>query len=140
MSDIKQESVLHREVGTLEFRTIVRVPAGASLAEVAQKLRDEDVSSVLVGDEPREIVTERDLTEALAKGYGPTTPVEEIAERLPLWVTTTSHIADVATMMLHHQVRHLIVLEPSGKAVGVVSMRDVFSLLLPPGTPYVPTS
>ena len=135
------QEVLHREVGTLDLRTVVRVPAGASLSEVATRLlRDEDVSSVLVGDKPREIVTERDLTQALAKGLGPATPVEDIAERTPVWVTTTSEIADVATLMLHHEVRHIIVLAPSGDAVGVLSMRDIFSLLLPARTPYLPKS
>jgi signal-transduction protein with cAMP-binding, CBS, and nucleotidyltransferase domain len=124
-------AALHRELGTLSLREVVRVPAGASLRETASRLREADVSSALVGDSSRDIVTERDLTRAFAEGRGPDDPVEAIEERTPLWATTTSYVIDAAWMMLHHEIRHLIVLGIDGKAVGVVSMRDIFSMLIP---------
>lgn len=126
-----QEEQLHREIGTLALKEVVRVPARCSIRDAARHLRESNVSLALIGDEPREIITERDLTRALAEGHDATESVEQIAERTPLWVTTTSHVADVATMMLEHEVRHLVVLAPNGKAVGVVSMRDVFAMLVP---------
>lgn len=125
------ELELRRQVGTLRLRPIVRVPVGASLREAARAMREANVSSALVGDQPRQIVTERDLTRALAEGIGPEEPVEHVAERIPVWVTTTSQLIDVAEIMLRHQLRHLIVVATSGEEVGIVSMRDVFALLLP---------
>jgi len=122
---------LHRELGTLPLRPVVRVPEGARLGEVAKRLREEEVSSVLVGESPREIITERDLTRALAEGMGSDDPIGAITERTAVWATTTSHVIDAARMMLHHEIRHLIVLAPDGTAAGVISMRDIFSLLLP---------
>jgi len=98
---------------------------------VAKRLREEEVSSVLVGESPREIITERDLTRALAEGMGSDDPIGAITERTAVWATTTSHVIDAARMMLHHEIRHLIVLAPDGTAAGVISMRDIFSLLLP---------
>lgn len=122
---------LRREVGTLPLRPIVRVTEGATLREVARAMREANVSSALVGHLPRRIVTERDLTRGLAEGLGPDAPVEEVAERIPVWVTTTSQVLDVAEMMVRHQLRHLIVVAPRGEEVGIVSMRDVFALFLP---------
>ena len=122
---------LHRELGTLSLRDVVRVPARATLRETASVLREADVSSALVGDSHRDIVTERDLTRALAEGWGPQAPVDAFDERTPIWATTTTHVIDAAEMMLHHGIRHLIVLGIDGKAVGVVSMRDIFSMLIP---------
>lgn len=124
------EEVLHRKLGELDLGPVVRVPRRCSLREVAVRLRETNVSSALVGDAPRDIVTERDLTHALATGRGPWDPVGPIEKRMAVWAVTTSEVVDAAEMMLLHEVRHLIVLDVSGRAVGVVSMREIFSLLL----------
>ena len=131
MTTPEEAMSLHRELGTLPLRDVVRVPAGASLRETAERLRKADVSSALVGDSQRDIVTERDLTHALAEGHGPDDPVEAIEERTPIWAVTSSHVIDAAEMMLRHEIRHLIVLRPDGRAAGVISMREIFSLLVP---------
>ena len=123
---------LHRELGTLlSPRRRAGPGRHVELRETASMLREANVSSALVGDSQRDIVTERDLTRALAEGWGPQAPLDAFEERTPIWATTTTHVIDAAEMMLHHEVRHLIVLGIDGKAVGVVSMRDIFSMLVP---------
>jgi signal-transduction protein with cAMP-binding, CBS, and nucleotidyltransferase domain len=117
-------------LGALAFRPLVRVSAGTSLAETARRLRTADVSSALVDEAGLVIVTERDLTAALARGLSPRTLVGEIAHTTPIWVTTTSTVSEAAAMMLHHEVRHIIVILPEGTPIGIVSMRDIFSVLL----------
>lgn len=126
-----REEQLHREIGSLTLKEIDRIPAHCSIRDAACHFRESNVSLVLIGDGPRQVITERDITRALAEGIDPADPVEEIAEHTPLWVTTTSHVIDVARMMLEHEVRHLIVLTPNGNAAGVISMRDVFEMLVP---------
>lgn len=132
MDDTSVEDELRRQVGTLRLGPLVRVSPGASLRETARTMREANVSSALVGQLPRRIVTERDLTRALAEGFGPDDAVEQVAGRIPVWATTTSQVFDVAVMMLRHQLRHLVIVDPDGEEVGIVSMRDVFALLLPP--------
>ena len=124
-------AALHRQLDTLELRAVVRMPGGSTLREAASLLRQMNVSSALVGDSHRDIVTERDLTRALAEGRGPDDVVENIVEGTPVWASTTSYVVDAAEMMLHHGIRHLIVIGVDGRAAGVVSMRDIFALLLP---------
>ncbi|HLI16522.1 MAG TPA: CBS domain-containing protein [Acidimicrobiales bacterium] len=118
------------EVGELELRPVVHVPHGASLRQAARVMRAADVSALLVGELPRELVTERDLTRALALGLGGDEQVETVASPWPYWVTTTSHLVDAARMMLAHEVRHLLVVTPEGRVAGILSMRQVFSGLL----------
>ena len=131
MSDTNADMPLGRLVGSLSLRPVVRVPAGASLQEAARVLRGANVSSALVGDGPRRIVTERDLCRALAEGLGPSDAVASVVQHIPVWATTTSQVFDVAVMMLQHQVRHLVVVSPAGEEAGIVSMRDVLALVLP---------
>lgn len=133
MADARaQLTDINSSLADLRFAEVVRVPIGTSLGEVARRLREANVSSAVVGDSPAPstIVTERDLTKALAEGKSSADPVESVATRTPLWATVTSRVEDAADIMLHHEIRHLIVIGPEGRPVGVLSMRDVFSVLL----------
>jgi CBS domain-containing protein len=119
-------------IGQLSLQPVVTVPPGISLREVASRLEKANVSSALVETHglPREFVSERDLARGLAKGRGPTDTVETVATRGPVWATTTTTLGEAADMMVDHEIRHLLVLSAEGEAVGVLSMRDVFPVLL----------
>jgi CBS domain-containing protein len=121
---------LQHPIDASPLREVVRVVSDESIKEVARTVREENVSSLLVGDQPQKIVTEQDLSRALADGLGPHDPVTAIAECAPLWVVTNSPVVDVAHMILRHEVRNRVVLKASGEAVGVVSMRDLFAMLV----------
>jgi signal-transduction protein with cAMP-binding, CBS, and nucleotidyltransferase domain len=71
------------------------------------------------------VVTERDLLRAVAAGEDPATAVVE--DRMTGEVVTAAPdwpIADAATLMVKHGVRHVLVFEGSELA-GILSMRDV---------------
>ncbi|WP_343232978.1 CBS domain-containing protein [Miltoncostaea marina] len=71
------------------------------------------------------VVTERDLLRAVANGLDPARELVEdhmtgaVVSAAPDWP-----IADAATLMIKHGVRHVLVFEGS-ELVGVLSMRDV---------------
>lgn len=119
-------------IGQLSLRKLVTVPSGLTLREVASRLEKANVSSALIETHglPREFVSERDLARGLAKGRGPTDTVETVATKGPVWATTTTTLGEAADMMVQHEIRHLLVLSADGEAVGVLSMRDVFPVLL----------
>ena len=71
------------------------------------------------------IITERDLTAALAEDADPaTTPVSDYMTPAPEVLRPDSELADAAHVMLELGIRHLPVV-CSGQLVGVLSMRDV---------------
>ena len=71
------------------------------------------------------IITERDLTAAVAEGADPaTTPVADYMTAAPEVLRPDSELADAAHTMLQLGVRHLPVVQ-GGRLVGVLSMRDV---------------
>ena len=123
----------HATVGSLALRPVVTVPEGASLAEVARRLEEANISAALVGDEPKlsRIVTERDLTRAMAHRQAPEDAVGTTATQGPVWVTPETSLLEAAEIMVRHEVRHLLMILPTtGEVVGVVSIRDVFPVLL----------
>jgi CBS domain-containing protein len=124
---------VHARVGSLTLRPVLTVPEDASLAEASRQLEGANVSAAVVGDEPRvgRFITERDLTRAMAHQEGPEDSVGMIATQGPVWVTPDTSLLEAAEVMVRHEVRHLLVILPAtGEAVGVVSMRDVFPVLL----------
>jgi CBS domain-containing protein len=119
-------------LGQLALRKPVTVPPEATLREVANRLEQANVSSALIYSHglPREFVSERDLARGLAKGRGPDDRVEAVATKGLVSATTTTTLGEAADMMVQHEIRHLVVLASDGEALGVLSMRDVFPVLL----------
>jgi CBS domain-containing protein len=71
------------------------------------------------------IITERDLTAALAEGADPATMlVAEYMTPAPEVLQADSELADAAGMMLELGVRHLPIVQ-GGRLIGMLSMRDV---------------
>jgi CBS domain-containing protein len=123
-------------VDDLRLRPPVAVVEDAPLDQAARIMRAHNISALVVG-QPGElvsIVTERDLTQALADGRPPETEVGAIASAGPITVPPDATVMDVATLMLREGVRHLVVTR-RGHAVGVVSMRDALAALVKAVTP-----
>ncbi|MGE5945852.1 MAG: cyclic nucleotide-binding/CBS domain-containing protein [Betaproteobacteria bacterium] len=76
------------------------------------------------------ICTERDLSfKVLAEGLDPnTTPVGEVMTRDPLVVSPDRPFGHVLHMMFEGGFRHMPVVDPRGRPIGVVSARDALAL------------
>ena len=80
---------------------------------------------VLEGQHLVGIITERDLTAALAEGADAVlTPVSDYMTPAPEVLQPDNELADAAHLMLELGIRHLPIVR-SGQLVGVLSMRDV---------------
>jgi CBS domain-containing protein len=114
-------------VGALAAETVARVAPGATLHEVADALSSGDVGALVVGDgkDVDGIVSERDVVRALADRCAlATTTAGDIAHRTLVWCDESATIGEVATEMMEHYVRHVLV-ERGGQLVGIVSARDL---------------
>lgn len=117
-------------ISKLDLRPPVRADRTTTIRDIASLMRAEDVSSVVIDTEPPSIITERDLTRALADAVDPSEPAMRVATRAPVWVPPTITIVHAAATMVQVGMRHMLVLATSGEPVGVVSMRDLFEVLL----------
>ena len=112
---------------------ITSVEPDASLRQVAEVLRDADVSLAVVaaGATLHGVVSERDIVNAVARGTDlDTTQVEAIETESLKWATETSTVDDVAEEMLENYLRHVLVGSDDGELIGVVSMRDLLTAYL----------
>lgn len=108
---------------------VVSVGPQASIMEAACLMTKANCSSVLVVDPAgnlQGIVTERDLmTRVVARALNPeTTEVSAVMTPQPCCVGPDMLVSDAVLMMIEHGFRHLPILSPTRKVLGVIAVRD----------------
>jgi len=104
----------------------------ASVQEAAKKMKDKDVSSLLVVDtngKPQGLVTERDLARKVCINDVHTSTVtnKEIMSSPLITINAASSPSIAADMMLQNNVRHLLVVDDkdnANKPVSIITPRD----------------
>jgi CBS domain-containing protein len=115
------------KVSDLQHHELFTAQAEESLDVAADRMSWHQVGAlpVLEGQHLVGIITERDITAAMAEGADPvTTPVSDYMTPAPEVLRPDSELADAAHVMLELGIRHLPVVR-SGLLVGVLSIRDV---------------
>ena len=114
---------------SMSQRHIVSLGPQASVWDAACVMTRANCGSVLIVDTPGTllgIVTERDLmTRVLARALNPqTTTVTDIMTRSPHCVAPEVLVADAVLIMIERGFRHLPIVGPGSKIMGVFSVRD----------------
>lgn len=117
-------------IGTLTGDALVRVPADATVADVAGAIAANNVGAVIVGDEPRPaaLMTERDVVRVVATGQDPAeVSARDLASTHLVWCEADDTVEQAALRMTDHSIRHLLV-EQDGVLVGIISARDLLGV------------
>ncbi len=114
---------------SMSQRHVVSLGPQASVWDAACVMTRANCGSVLIVDTPGTllgIVTERDLmTRVLAKALNPqTTTVADIMTRNPRCVAPEVLVSDAVLIMIERGFRHLPIVGPGAKILGVFSVRD----------------
>ena len=110
-------------------KRVLGLGPNASVREAAGVMTRANVGSVLVLEPPATllgIVTERDLmTRVLAKGLDPEkTTVRDVMTPKPMCVPPETLVSDAVVIMIERGFRHLPIVGPNSKIMGVFSVRD----------------
>jgi CBS domain-containing protein len=114
---------------SMPHRHVISLTPAATIWEAACVMTKANCGSVLIIDTSGKmlgIVTERDLmTRVLAKALNPaTTLVSDVMTRNPHCVGPELRVSDAVLIMIERGFRHLPVVSPAGKILGVFSVRD----------------
>ena len=115
------------KVSDLQHHELFTAQADEGLDVAADRMNWHQVGAlpVLEGQHLVGIITERDVTAAMAEGAdAATTPVSDYMTAAPEVLGPDSEFADAAHRMLELGIRHLPIVR-CGQVVGVLSMRDV---------------
>ena len=114
---------------SMSQRHVVRLPPHASVWDAACVMTKANCGSVLIIDSAGTllgILTERDLmTRVLAKALDPqTTRVSEVMTHDPQCVGPDVKVSEAVLIMIERGFRHLPIVSPAAKILGVFSVRD----------------
>jgi CBS domain-containing protein len=111
-----------REIMSTPVETIAR---DASASDAAAKMRDDDISALLVRTNPPSIITSTDILDAVARGRDTSElSVQELMTESVETVPPTIRVGEAAAMMTTFGIKHLPVVE-EGDYVGIVSSTDI---------------
>ncbi len=117
-----------RQVASTMSRSVFSLPIESSLKDTLLLMQaHRDTCVVVVEDEhPVGIVTERDIVRLYSHTLDRTDiPVREVMTSPVLTIPLDNTINKAATMMLEAKVRHLVVVDDSGRLAGLLSEHDL---------------
>lgn len=120
------------KVSELPPGQLLTVDPQAKLSDVARQMRVEDADSVAVmaDDVLVGIITERDLVRAIADGVDPKLATAGVIMTPdPATVTADEDVSVVALKMMRLGIRHLPVVDGRGRPTGLLSARDMVTVL-----------
>lgn len=114
----------------LNGRAVLTLAGSASALDAARAMTVGHVGSILVVDgerRPLGIFTERDLmTRVIVAGLEPArTQLDQVMTRELLLARSEDAIEAARLAMQTHHVRHLPIVDPEGRALAMLSLRDV---------------
>jgi CBS domain-containing protein len=119
-------------VSDMMTKKLEAIEGTASVQEAAKKMKDNNVSSLLIVDgegEPQGLVTERDLVRKVCINDVRTSAVtnKEIMSSPIITIESKSSASAAVDMMLQNNIRHLIVVDKSNanKPIGMITPLDL---------------
>jgi CBS domain-containing protein len=103
-----------------------------TLADASKKMWAQQTGSLLVMERSKliGIITERDCLRAMAEGDDPTkTSVRDTMTKDVVTIGPGTKLRDAAAIMFDHWFRHLPVATEQGDVVGIISLRDLLSVV-----------
>jgi len=122
--------MLMASVSDVLRKKLESVEETTSIQEVAKKMKERNVSSLVVVDtngEPVGIVTERDIITKVCINDVPTSTVisKEIMSTPLVTIKGRSSTSTAAEMMIKNNVRHLLVIDDDNDRIGIITPLDL---------------
>jgi len=101
------------------------ISRNASVSDAAAKMRDDDISALIVTTSEPSIITSTDILDAVAAGEDASEmPVTELMTESVETVPPELQVGEAAAMMTSFGIKHLPVVE-RGDYIGIISSTDI---------------
>lgn len=117
------------KVSDIMSRNVLLMCEDSTLKEVATKMLERDVGSVIIVDSSGKclgIITERDFLRLFKEGANPSEPVKKYMALNPITVGGDTSLNEAKNIMITNRIRHLPVVDYNGCVIGVITYRDIF--------------
>lgn len=118
-------------VSELIKRAPVVVQPTVTVEEAVKLMYKEGVGSVVIVSPEGNVIgifTERDLVRLIGEGKPLTVRIGDVMTKNPVTIYEDEAITKAVTLMAERRIRHLPVLDRTGRLKGVISARDIASI------------
>jgi diguanylate cyclase (GGDEF)-like protein/PAS domain S-box-containing protein len=126
-------AILKRRIGEICTPRVMGVPPDATVSDAVLMMQREHISCVLVldGDMPAGIFTERNVVRyAASRGNGILSlPIREVMSAPVLSAEKDLLIYEAFNLLAHSKIRHLVVVDAAGRAVGMLTQSNIIDHL-----------
>jgi len=117
-----------QRIGDVMTKNVTKLPASASVADAARKMREEDIGAVVIEDERGAVclVTDRDIAiRVVAESLDPKqTRLGDVCSRDIISASPDDDADRAVEMMRQRAIRRIPVVD-AGRVVGIVSLGDL---------------
>ncbi len=116
------------KVGDVASKRLITITPSATLKEAAEAMIKNGVSFLVVMQNGNlyGVLSEKDIVRCISEGKDVnTTKVGDVCTREVITVRDDAPLQEAAKLMRKHRIRHLVVVDGTGKPVGVISIRDL---------------
>lgn len=127
------EAILNASIRDLDPRPALTLPDSAPVGDAVRLMRDERIGAVLVtrDERPVGIFTERDILMRVVLSSLPAeTPLRDVMTADPETLGIDDAVGFALNRMIQGGFRHIPVLDESGRAVGVLSQREIVAFVV----------
>jgi CBS domain-containing protein len=124
--------MLTARISTLALTPPVTVESGSTVGALVERVQEKKVGCVLVVEFGKMIgiLTERDmLLKVVARDVSYADPVDKFMTPNPVTISPGQTIGDAAALMNDRHFRHVPVVDANGQATGIVSIKDIISIV-----------
>ncbi|WP_129116866.1 CBS domain-containing protein [Halegenticoccus tardaugens] len=110
---------------------VVTASRDESVTEIARKLADENVGTVVIteGDEPIGVVSDRDIALAIPEGDVSSMTAEDFLDREVVTVRADAEGIELARTIGEAKVRRIPVVDDGGSLVGIATLDDMVATI-----------
>ena len=117
-------------VSQIVTRPLITISAGRTVLDAAKLMLEKNIGLLVIiqgQDSTRAVgvISERDIIRTIASGRTLSIPVDDVCTKRVITVHGNSDVAEAAKAMNKNAIRHVVVVDDTGKPIGVVSMRDL---------------
>ncbi len=108
-------------------RRIIIAEPSTPIKRVAEIMYENRVGSIIIVDfsgKVAGIFTERDLVRVVALGIDLSLPVEKVMTTTVITASLREDLGSVVSKMIENWIRHVPVVDETGRPIGMVSIRD----------------
>ncbi len=119
------------KVSDVARKDVVSLTPNATIRDAARAMYDSGTGSVVITTAEGVVIgifTERDLARVVAQGLEHSTQLGSVMTKNPVTVKASDPLLKALEVMAERKIRHLPVVDDSGKLVGILTSRDIVDI------------